>query len=636
MTATDFESDVRALLQLQGWFVTGEKILGHKKIDAYAERTDSLGALQRVAIECKEWERSLSQRDVSNIFANYYPLIERNLIDTILIVTSRGISPSAMTYVEDTRNLRHLTHAQLLNALIDFRAHIQAMISSYTCEAVSKYYVAQDYVEGKGSIEQYLLEWVNSEDSQPIAVLGGYGFGKTTLAKRLGYILGLRCNRDHSARIPVLIPLAHIATDQTLEGLLGRQFTSATSCPNYNFQLFMSLNMRGRFVFFLDGFDEMKKTMSWDALVFNLTQLNQLVTPKSKVVLLGRPSAFLSSDEQEEALHGRVRHLGATRRVPGWPDYRELHLSPFTREQVTTFVRKYLRTLSANNHASVDKSHRVGSYVSSIESEHGERLLDLASRPVQLWMLMDLLPEYTGSLDKLTVAILYSEFIDLLLRREASKTSRSAFTKEQRLRFIAKLAYWMWQDGQRSDFDLRRLPEFLFEEHQKALQEVHSLDVKRDLVSGGFLDRKPPNIFYFPHRSFQEFLVAEEIRHMTYGRDPRINDCGYLTPEATSFVVELLGKRGIKLLRDWWMDSLRISNNLDSLIRTGCAYYGVEWRVSSAAPEPKSPTREEREALLTKLNIAGVVSSPEREKKQLKEKRPKPLPSQKPKYYRRH
>jgi hypothetical protein len=547
----------------------------------------------------------------------------------------RGISPSAMTYVEHARNLRHLTHTQLLNALIDFRAHIQGMISGYTSDPVSKYYVAQDYAEGQGGIEQYILDWIDTEDYQPIAVLGGYGFGKTTLAKRLAHVLASRCTRDLSARIPVIIPLADIATDQTLEGLLGKQFTSATSCPNYNFQLFMSLNMRGRFVFFLDGFDEMKKTMSWDALLFNLTQLNQLVTPKSKVVLLGRPSAFLSSDEQEEALHGRVKHLGEDRRVPGWPDYKELHLSAFTRDQVTTFIRKYRKMLSADSQGNVNKRQRVGRYLASIESEHGRRLLDLASRPVQLWMLMDLLPEYSGPIDRLTVAVLYSEFIDLLLRREASKAARRAFTKEQRLRFTARLAYWMWQDGQRSDFDLRRLPESLFEQHIKEAADEHPSDIKRDLVSGGFLDRKPPNVFYFPHRSFQEFLVAEEIRHMVYGRDPKINDCGYLTPEATSFVVELLGKRGTKILREWWGDSPKTSYNLDALISTSCAYYGIEWRVSRT-PEVKPITPEEREALLRKLNIAGVVSRPQREKKQIREKRPKALSSRKPKYFRRH
>lgn len=645
MNPTDFERDVRELLQLQGWQVTEEKIFGHKKVDAYAERADSLGSIQRIAIECKAWERSLSQKDVSLIFANYLPLIEANLVDTVLIVTTFGISPSALTYVEETRNLRHLTHSQLLNALIDFRVHIQGMISGYLADEVSKYYVPQGYDEGArppgcdelaGSIERYLLDWVDSEDCRPIAVLGGYGFGKTTLAKRLAHVLASRCTLNSAARIPVIIPLAAIATDQTLEGLLGRQFTSVTSCHNYNFQLFMSLNVRGRFVFFLDGFDEMKKTMSWDALVYNLTQLNLLVTPKAKVVLLGRPSAFLSNDEQDEALHGRIKQLGVERKVPGWPDYKELQLCPFTRHQVSSFIQNYMQTQLADDQANTDKRQRVVRYLENLESPQGVRLLDLASRPVQLHMLMKLLPEYTGSIDRLTVAVLYSEFIDLLLRREGSKSARTAFSKEQRLRFIARLAYWMWQDGQRSDVALSQIPESLFEHHIKqGYLDAHPMDIKRDLVSGGFLDRKPPNTFYFPHRSFQEFLVAEELRYMIYTHDPAINDCGYLTPEAEVFVFELLGKHGMKLFRKWWTPPAQPSRNLRYLINNGCAYYKLE-RLPETE-ERKSYTPQEREALLRKLKLVGVGSDSavEPSKSQSKHRRRKAGATRKHEYYRK-
>src|SRR5215212_8062346 len=242
MNPADFERDVRELLRLQGWIVTPEKILGYKKVDAYAERSDSLGATQRIAVECKAWETPLSQKHVTAINVNYQPLLEANLIDTILIVTVLGLAPSATTYVDATRNLRHLTHSQLLNALIDFRVHLQGTIAAYDDDGVSKYYVPQAFFEGDTTIEQYLLDWIVSSDCQPVAVLGGYGVGKTTLAKRLAHSLATRCLDDPSARIPVVIPLATIATDQTLEGLLGRQFTSVTLCHNYNFQLFASLN----------------------------------------------------------------------------------------------------------------------------------------------------------------------------------------------------------------------------------------------------------------------------------------------------------------------------------------------------------------------------------------------------------
>jgi NACHT domain-containing protein/restriction endonuclease len=609
MTAAEFEREVRELLQLQGWRVTTEVLLGHKKVDAYAERPDALGTIQRVAIECKKWDGLLSQNDVTFIHVNYKPLIDANQVDLVLIVTQAGLSPSATTYVSNSRTLRHLTYLELLNTLIDFRTHIQGMLAGYLADQVSQYYVPQSFSGADSgaevTLEQYLLDWVASSDYQPISVLGGYGSGKTTLVKRMAYLLAKQCAEDPNGRIPVVLPLATIATDQTLEGLLGRQFTSVTICPNYNFQLFNTLNARGRFVFFLDGFDEMKKTMSWDSLLFNLTQLNQLATPMSKVVLLGRPSAFLSSDEQDEALHGKLRRLGQDRHLPGWPDYREIHLRPFTRQQVASFIHKCLQHLPDSTQDQVGKRRRVTRYLENLESPQGKRLLDLAARPVQLRMLMELLPEYTGPIDRLTVALLYSEFIDLLLRRESAKPARAAFSRAQRLRFAAHLAFWMWQDEQRSDIDVTNIPDMLFGDYlDKKSGDIQLLDLKRDLLSGGFLDRKPPNVFFFPHRSFQEYLVAEELRYRLE-QGESLTDCPFLTPEVTSFFIELVGRPGTVLLRKRWSLPSQPGENLRELINTACAHYGLELLGQSSTVA----SDKEREALLRKLDIVGVVKS---------------------------
>jgi hypothetical protein len=595
MDPSEFERDVRELLQLQGWRVTPEKLLGHKKIDAFAEREDPLGSMLRVAVECKAWDKALSQQDVTSVYVNYQPLIETNHIDTILIVTQSGLSPSAMTYVESTRRLRHLTHLQLLNTLIDFSSHLSGMISAWETEEVSKYYVPQHFTDSEETLEQHLLTWASSQDCQPIAVLGGYGVGKTTLTKRLAAVLSSLCRAHATARIPVVISLAAISTDQTLEGLLGRQFTAFTFCPNYNFQLFLTLNRRGRFILFLDGFDEMKRTMSWDSLMFNLVQLNQLVTPLSKVILLGRPSAFLSDEEQDEALHGKTRQLGKPCRIPDWPDYREVYLRPFSREQIAFFIPRYLNTIPDSALRS-EQRYRVRRYLEDIEGPQGKRLLDLAARPVQLKMLMKILPEYAGSVDRLTVAVLYSEFVDSILRREAAKPARVAFTKERRLRFAARIAYWMWQRDQTADINVSRIPDALFEDYlDRVPSDVEIMDVKRDLLSGGFLDQKPPGIFYFPHRSLQEFLVAEEIRYMFVERDDRLAGCSYLTPEITSFFVEIVDRKSVDQLRQRWARAAKGNRELYELINAACAVYGLA---------------DLDETVKYRLAVSGILSEP--------------------------
>ena len=44
VTPQQFEADTRWLLELQGWRVQSEVLLGHKKIDAYVEKLDNFGS----------------------------------------------------------------------------------------------------------------------------------------------------------------------------------------------------------------------------------------------------------------------------------------------------------------------------------------------------------------------------------------------------------------------------------------------------------------------------------------------------------------------------------------------------------------------------------------------------------------
>jgi len=209
-------------------------------------------------------------------------------------------------------------------------------------------------------------------------------------------------------------------------------------------------------------------------------------------------------------------------------------------------------------------------------------------------MLMSVLPEYAGSIDRLTVAMLYSEFIDYLLRREAAKPARVAFTKERRLRFAARIAYWMWQKDQASDISVSAIPETLFEDYLDRMPtDLQIMDVKRDLLSGGFLDYKPPGTFYFPHRSLQEFLVAEQIRHMFVNRDDELAQCSYVTPEITSFFVEIVDRKSVDQLRQRWARVAKGNRGVYDLINAACAIYGLA---------------DLDEAMRHTLSLTGIVS----------------------------
>ena len=93
--------------------------------------------------------------------------------------------------------------------------------------------------------------------------------GKTSFARHLAAVLAKEHLENGRKRIPILLRLGEISSEQSLEGLLGKAFTALSFVRNYNFNAFMALNNLGRFVIFLDGFDEMKHTLSWEQCRFN-------------------------------------------------------------------------------------------------------------------------------------------------------------------------------------------------------------------------------------------------------------------------------------------------------------------------------------------------------------------------------
>jgi hypothetical protein len=118
--------------------------------------------------------------------------------------------------------------------------------------------------------------------------------------------------------------------------------SARSAVHNYHFDTFMTLNGMGRLLVILDGFDEMKHTMTWEEFRFNFQELNRLVVATSRVILLGRPSAFLSDAEHTWVLRG-VRQIGANSfRMSDWPEYRELHLAPFSEQDAFKFIHDYL------------------------------------------------------------------------------------------------------------------------------------------------------------------------------------------------------------------------------------------------------------------------------------------------------
>ena len=498
-----FESSVAELLRLTGYSVQPELLISYKKVDVYAEER-RFGSRRRIAVECKHYAKPLTQDEVSAILANYRALYDANHVDEILLVTKSGITPSAGAMVRESRMMSHVTLAELEAHLLDFAPYLATLVSNVIEDDLESYYVPPAIAGG--DLEAFIDKWLGT-GGRPLAVLGGYGMGKTTFVRHYASVLARNAAADATRRVPIVLKLSEISSEQSLEGLLGRVLASSTIVRNYNFDVFMALNNRGRFVIFLDGFDEMKHTLSWDQFRFNFHELNRLVAGNSRIVLLGRPTAFLSDEEQNYALHGTRTIQGVAMKDPGWPDYQELRLQPFTPEQIELFVYGYSDYLN-RKHAfpvPIDPEDTL----LKIKNARGPVVADLASRPVQLRILTEVLPQWREDTDTLTTARLYDAFINIVIDREQQKIARRRFDKPERRAFARRLAIWLWTSARvRTGVRAYEIPDALF---PKAGTDETAEGVRRDLITACFLEKKLGDALYFPHRSFQEFLVAEEV-----------------------------------------------------------------------------------------------------------------------------
>jgi hypothetical protein len=552
-----FRDSVKRLIELTPGCsnVRTEHLLGTQPVDIYYEERTSFRTL-RVACECKDYERPLTKDQIArHIEPRYRPLLQNNLVDAVRIIARVDLGATAAAYVRECGFTFH-TIDQLESQIVDFRQYLHGLQLGSADDGLERYYV-RPLLEDGGDLQERIESWIAGSSSQPVAILAGYGMGKTSFARHLAHVLAGRALASPSQRIPILIPLSEISSEQTLEGLLGKLLAAQNRIPSYHFSIFTELNLRGRFLIILDGFDEMKHVMSWQEFQHNFTELNRLNGSQSRVLLLGRPSALLSGDEENFVLRGKRRTGNKTYSVPGAPEYQQLAMREFSDEQAMAFMHGYT-TFRATTDAAIRGKQStdvdVEARIRSIQRD--PEMIGLIGRPVQARMLTDLAIDPEVQWRSFSRYELYREFVARITEREAQKPTRGAFSPEARLRFIRRVAWWVWGRAGAAGFNIVDLPDALLESPQGELEAAPEA-IRRDLVSGSILEKKTADTYYFPHRSFLEFLVAEylcleqpsgdDLDYFLYSQTPEVRDFIKESPYAKAIAQlgEELDARGV-------------------------------------------------------------------------------------------
>lgn len=503
---------------------TREARVHGKKVDLLFSRRD-FGKETTLLVEAKDYGRNLTRSDLVTIWADYSGIVEKSAPATLLVITRQGLSTDAQAYVDEQAGLRHQTIWELENEILGLTDYVRSLTGLFDQDGLSDYYIpgrarlaAYERDHRTLSVKDTLLfeavtAWIDSEDYQPIAILGGYGAGKSSFVKRLVAHQAERALSDPYARRPILIGLGEYARYSSLEGLLGGKFTHDFPVDGFNVHHFLELSDKGRLLVALDGFDEMKHAMTWGDFRAQIASLNRLTHGKAKVVLSGRPSAFTSTEEHVHVLRGLKRYQEGYRRLPDWPEFREYDLEEFTPPERAQFVRGYLgfRGRRAGKAAVDDWIEPRVAEVNRL-ADHDPTIF---GKPVHAKILTDLAADPSVDLGRFREGVsrwsLYDIFFNSLAEREVEKSARRPIGEEDRLGFLREVAVWLWlAKGGATAFSAHDLPDALVD--GMAQGDAADLDsLKREYLTGAFLEKKSGDIFYFGHRSFAEFLVAQRM-----------------------------------------------------------------------------------------------------------------------------
>ena len=306
-----------------------------------------------------------------------------------------------------------------------------------------------------------------------------------------------------------MISLGEFTTAPDLETLITTQLANQYGVRFFSTAAFRLLNTYHRFVIILDGFDEMKFAMAPNDFNHISAQIRNMATVDSKILLLGRPDFIESEEEKSRLTSSRFHNIPL--KADSAPDFDSLRMVFLSKEEYLKLIRNFLNTAPDTT----SRRKPLDQLISIVESLN---LGDILSRPVQAKMLAEVAADPDVDLSAISRFILYDLFIKRILRREEEKSVRRHLGTAERLHFMRLLAWWLWTVKKTRTFASSEVPLEIIQKFN--IQNVPLDGLRRELLIGSvleeknvgyFLAEKNAGIFYFPHTSFTEFLVADYI-----------------------------------------------------------------------------------------------------------------------------
>lgn len=436
---------------------------------------------------------------------------------------------------------------QMAHTIAEFCAKQQAQFTSreltQTLRQVKQYGIDADelkyYIPARGcrnnnyqssfdleaEVNKFLAE---DKNKKVMLMLGNSGTGKSLFSQYMAN----RLIETAGSETPLVLYIVLPSFDDPTQNLIEKQLKRY----GLNDEQIKHLKAHQKFIFILDGYDEIKT-----GLYQNLYISNNLAEWNAKVIITCRSSYLINA--QNYKLHF-VPNKGMKKDEAGLT---EVSVVPFTQEQIESYINRYLANMAVekDEDAQVAWEELPTEWRQAETYKHYINMLpgvqSLITTPFLLHILMKVLPKVAQDYEEvpanerlpLTVAKLYDYFAAYYFERQETKllfrNELPADGRDVKLdfeEFSKQLAFMMWQQNV-TQVSYQRQSSLFANKTSSPWEQFFSNenpDMKR-AREGSPLKHLPAEPgsraerFAFLHYSLQEYFASTEIFEQSLERD---------------------------------------------------------------------------------------------------------------------
>jgi RNA polymerase sigma factor (sigma-70 family) len=554
-----FEEGVQGVLRLLGYTVEHDVTVAGCQIDLMA--TLHAGVIShRLIVDCKDYDRPVGNDEVKEFAGIVAVARNQAVVDKGLMVARSGFTRHAKELAERS-GIEAVAFEVLQNQLIDFRPYLERVVTDYESSDVAPWFIdlsyaeTEDYASGDiGIVNRPLEDAVNrvllAQDRSRLALLGNFGTGKSTWCRKYARDLAKTALAKGTGRIPVVVTLSDYDAKLEIQQLIINtlQFEYGV---RIDAAICLELQRLGRFLFLLDGFDEMAKRVDADVVRDNLRELEKLSRiPQNKFIVTCRTHFF------RDRLHAGVLKDFSILYIPEWGEAE---------------LREYLQKRFAGN------------WERQMERIHGtHNLSELAQTPLFLEMIVETLPKLGEEVKRAELYEKYtSTWIDEQSLRRGARLDAAA-----RLAFVVDLAVRLYRESKLS-CHYSEFPKILkarFDLHDAAQMDY----LQHDVQSCTFVTRTSTGHYEFRHKSFMEFFVARALREQITAGNQELLSLRPLPVEIRRFVAELLWPAPPREILIGWRDAAP-----DGTLKDNVVALAIDLQIKTSAARIRDRTEDE-------------------------------------------